>query len=306
LNSQEKTLARYLFQLKLHKADGQKFEDLFISIMNYAEPSFQSIKAWGTIGDRKNDGYIKNTETYFQVFAPEDIRKSYPKAVKKLEEDFEGLKKQWPNVLNFYFVLNDYYKGVNADCEKAIIRIKKIHNLNETGIKTAKDLENLLFTLSDDQIFTIAGNLPDPARLKTLNYSILNEIISYIMGLPLDKSHSDNIYLPDWNDKIKFNQLSDLSECYLNNGYIQVGLLEKYLKNNSNFLADVLKEKMRQIYIAEKQKNKKSDELFWAVVDHASPKSESQYQSSVIVVMAKYFETCDIFEEPGIDNDNAE
>ena len=298
MDTQEKTLARYLFQLKVHKAEGQKFEDLFTSIMNYAEPGFQQIKAWGNIGDRKNDGYIKSTETYFQVFAPEDIRKSYPNAIKKLETDFAELKKQWPNVQNFYFVLNEYYRGVNADCEKAIIQIKKIHSLNKAGFKTAKDLENLLFTLSDDKILAITGHLPDPARLKTLDYSILNEIISYIMSLPLDNLTNDNISLPDWNEKIKFNQLSEIPELYLNNGYLQVGPLEKYLKNNSSFLADSLKDKMRQIYVAEKQKNKNGDDLFWAIIDRASPKSESQYQSSVIVVMAKYFETCDIFEEP--------
>lgn len=44
MNSQEKTLARILFQNKINKADGQKFEDIFTSIMNYAEPDFQQIK----------------------------------------------------------------------------------------------------------------------------------------------------------------------------------------------------------------------------------------------------------------------
>jgi hypothetical protein len=40
------------------------------------------------------------------------------------------------------------------------------------------------------------------------------------------------------------------------------------------------------------------DELFLRIVSIASPKEEQTYQSAVIVIMAKYFEACDIFEPP--------
>ncbi|HZK26798.1 MAG TPA: hypothetical protein VFD00_04570, partial [Thermoclostridium sp.] len=55
----EKALARCIFQNKIYRSDGQSFQDLFVSIMNYAEESFQLIKPWGNIGDRKNDGYMQ-------------------------------------------------------------------------------------------------------------------------------------------------------------------------------------------------------------------------------------------------------
>jgi hypothetical protein len=153
MNIQEKTLARQLFQNKILKADGQAFEDIFTAIMNYAEADFRSIKPWGSIGDRKNDGYIKTKGTYYQVYAPEEIRKSYPDAVDKLKTDFDGLKSHWNPINEFYFVVNDKYKGVNAACEQAIQELKEKHNLNNAGFLTAKDMENRLFTLDDDQIF---------------------------------------------------------------------------------------------------------------------------------------------------------
>ena len=81
MNIQEKTLTRQLFQNKILKADGQVFEDIFTAIMNYAEADFRSIKPWGNIGDRKNDGYIKTKGIFYQVYATEDIRKSYKDAV---------------------------------------------------------------------------------------------------------------------------------------------------------------------------------------------------------------------------------
>lgn len=297
LTREEKSILRILFQNKLYKAKGQAFEDIFTSIMNYAEPDFRPIKPWGNIGDRKNDGYIESKGIFFQVFAPEDIHKSYPSVIKKLVIDFEGLKKQWSNIKEFYFVVNEKYDGINADSQQAMVQLIKDHNLENGGFKTAKDLENLLFTLEDDQINVIAGFIPDPSKLKTLDYSILNEVISHIMKIPLERGKNPIIDLPDWDEKIKFNNLTPTTAHFLNNGYIQVNNLEIYLSNNSDFLADELRDKMNELYLEEK-KNYTGDELFWKIVDKASPKSEQGYQSAVVVIMSKYFESCDIFEEP--------
>ncbi len=297
MNLQERTIARHLFQNKLYKADGQAFEDIFTSIMNYAEVDFQSIKPWGNIGDRKNDGYIKTKGIFYQVFAPEDIRKSYTNVIDKLKTDFDGLKSQWKPIHEFYFVVNDKYKGVNADCEITIQEIKETHNLNNAGFLTAKDMENKLFTLEDDQMFSITGFIPDPAKIKQLDYSILNEVVGYIMQLPLSKGDKAKIALPDWDEKIKFNNLSEPTAHLLNNGYFQLHALDEYLSNNSDFLADSLRDKMNEIYSQEKDKNN-GDDLFWVIVNSTSPKAEQMYQTSVIVIMSKYFESCDVFEEP--------
>src|SRR5665648_561857 len=296
MNVQEKTLARQLFQNKILKADGQKFEDIFSAIMNYAEIDFQQIKPWGNIGDRKNDGYIKTKGIFYQVYAPEDIQKSYPNVVNKLKEDFDGLKAQWSSVNEFYFVVNDKYKGVNADSEKIIQEIKILHNLSAAGFLTAKHLENILFGLDDDQIYSITGHLPDPAMIKQLDFSILNEVIGHIMKLPLNDGDKSNIVVPDWNEKIKLNVLSEHVSQLLNNGSFQLYSLGEYLDNNSDFLVDSLRDKMNEVYLHEKE-NKNGDELFWAIVNYSSPKVGYMYQTSVIVIMSKYFETCDIFEE---------
>lgn len=298
MNTQEKTIARILFQNKINRANGQKFEDIFTSIMNYAEQGFQQIKPWGNIGDRKNDGYIKSKGVYFQVFAPEEIGKSYVDIVDKIETDFSGLIKQWSPIEEFYFVVNDKYLGVNADCEKKIQQIREDNNLDKTGFYTAKDLENLLFGLLDDQIFSIAGFLPDPIQLQTMDYSILNEVIEFVMKSSLSVIMNDQIIVPDWDEKIKFNGLSNVSASYLGNGYLQIGVLEKYLKNNGKFLSTELQKKFYQMYVTEKNKGKLGDDLFWGVVNEASPKDELMYQAAVIVLMAKYFESCDIFEAP--------
>lgn len=298
LTRDEKQILRILFQNKIYTADEQAFEDLFTAIMNYSYLGFRSIKPWGNIGDRKNDGYIPESGVFFQVYAPENIANSYPNVIKKLKTDFADLVKQWNQpVKEFYFVVNDKYKGVNADAEQTIQEIIKTHKLQNGGFKTAKDLENLLFLLEDDQIFMITGHLPEKKNLDRLNYSILNEVIDHIMSLSLPQGKPPAIILPDWDEKIKFNNLTDTTKSYLNIAYIQVTNLENYLSDNSDFLADELRDKLNEIYQEERVKFS-GDNLFWNIVVKASPKQEQSYQSAVIIIMSKYFESCDIFEEP--------
>ena len=78
--------------------------------------------------------------------------------------------------------------------------------------------------------------------------------------------------------------------------------LEEYLANNSDFLADTLRDKVNEVYSEERALNI-GDELFWTIVDRLSPRDEQIYQTTVIIIMAKYFETCDIFEDPSLEGE---
>ncbi len=299
MNQQEKTLARIFFQNKVFKSEGQQFEDLFCDIMSYADRNFKRIKAWGNLGDRKNDGYIENKGIFYQVFAPEDIRKAYPEIVNKIQRDFDGLKEAWPNIREFYFVVNDKYKGVHPESEQTIKTLKNSYALEESGIITADNLERILFELEENQINTIVGFLPDIEKIVNLDYHVLNEVIGFIMKLPIPLVKGE-IKFPEWDEKIRINNLSEYSKHLLNHGSQTVGSLDKFLANNS-FLAEELQSHITGVY----QQIKKAwsdfevsgDHIFWELINECSPKNENPYQNAVVVIMAKYFESCDIFEE---------
>jgi len=197
MTQNKKALARIFFENRILKSDKQAFEDLFTEIMNYKEDDFRSIKPWGNIGDRKNDGYIKSKGIFYQVYAPENIENSYPSLIKKIKTDFDGLIKQWNNIQEFYFVLNDKYKGVNPDSEKLLEQIKQDNHLSECKFITAKDLENILFSLSDNQIIKITGvsfmnsTILSPAILKNI-YLKKFDTISLLTNTP---KPIDNIFV---------------------------------------------------------------------------------------------------------------
>ena len=298
LTRDEKYIARCFFKLKIHESNGAAFETLFTAIMSYAEPEFRQIKPWGSIGDRKNDGYIASRGIFYQVYAPEKPEESYPKVIEKLGADFNGLVKQWPNVHEFYFVFNDKYLGINPDASATIDAIGGQYNLKKTGFILASHLEDVLFGLSDDQIQMIVGGIPDPAKLHTINYSIINEIIEKIKNFPCEDDDS-NLIVPDWEKKIVFNNLSASVGMRLGNGSLFLGKLNEYLNNQSKFTADDIRSRLRELYNTEKKhQHYQGDVLFWRMVKLLVPQNTKEFQEAAIVILAKYFETCDVFEEP--------
>ena len=75
INKAEQYIAKIIFRNHILTYSGQQFEDFFVSIMRKSNPSFYSVKAYGNIGDEKNDGFDRTTGTYYQIFAPEDLHK---------------------------------------------------------------------------------------------------------------------------------------------------------------------------------------------------------------------------------------
>ena len=110
-------MAKIIFKNRILAYRGQQFEDFFISLMRIYNENFKAVKAYGRLGDRKNDGFDKTTGTFYQVFAPEDLTKvgTINDGVKKLKEDFEVLYEKWNDICpikKYYFVTNDKYDGV--------------------------------------------------------------------------------------------------------------------------------------------------------------------------------------------------
>lgn len=300
MTSQQKAIARLFFKLKIYSSNGNEFEELFTSIMTYKFEGFQQIKPWGNIGDRKNDGYIKSNAAYYQVYAPEEITSSYPEVIKKTVRDYNGLKKHWSPINEYYFVVNDKFLGVNADCEIAISKLAADNNLANSSFITPKDLERFLFQLQEDEITMVVGFLPD-INLDFLDYSILNEVISKIKKMPI-KQHFETIEIPEWDKKIEFNRLSNTSKNQLNIGAQFLGTLNEYLSNDT-FLAETIQKQLNGLYREVKnelqnlEKNDNfGDQVFYEIIKRCLPKDEQQYYLSVLSLIAKYFETCDVFE----------
>lgn len=312
MDRDEKYLIRIMFQNKIYSSDAQEFENLFTKIMGYRYNNFRAVKPQGPLGDMKNDGYILNTGTFYQVYGPEDIAKSIEKSITKLNEDSEGLIDKWSNDSNinsFNYVVNDKYKGANVTVHKKLLELDRIlnkiaaDNKIKTGLIVAKDLENLLFELDEDSIIAIVGLPPRTNAIYDVDYDALNEVVNHILNLPA-KNYTDELYVPDFDEKIKFNGLSKIVARRLDSAAINYGDVEVYFENQGDFLRDDIKNRFKKLYdesknkISEEEKNF-ADRRYMYILEKSMPKDhKNSIQQAVECLLAFYFESCDIFEAP--------
>jgi len=313
MNDAQKTLARISFQNKIYSKYGLEFEHFFTQIMNYAYKDFKQIKPQGQIGDRKNDGYIPTQGVYYQVYAPENPSSgdTPTKAVKKAKQDFDGLMKYWKAICEpkeYYFVFNDKFSGVFPEIEKILSEIQQKHKLGKCKVFLAKDIEDICFSkLSDDQIQTIIGFIPFDDSIDILDYSIVSQVIGYIMK-NIKPINLQNWEPPEFDGKIKYNNLSNEIKSILDSAYYHCGTLEEYFENNSDFARQEVRDRIKSTYsdvvkdfINRNIKNK-SDHVFMEIAGKLMPsnssnnKQQKHIQDAVFVLMAFYFSSCDIFE----------
>jgi hypothetical protein len=307
MTKDERYISRLLFKLRVYKSDGQAYQDLFNCIMQACNANFNLVKPQGRIGDRKNDGFDKVAGKYFQVYAPEDLESKKGKTLAKLTQDFDGLQVYWNKIAplkEFYFVLNDKYKGAYPTIHETISAMERAHPGIRIDLFLNKDLEDEFMNLGEEQVVSILnGMVPSPDSIEDVDYSILNEIIDHLMNLPYSYSPEVLPDKPDFEKKITFNSLSRQVADLLRSGNYQHFAIIDYFKMNSMFAKSELKDVFTQLYAQglsaiPDDATSKNDLVFFHILDRASPTRKKPVQDAVLVLMSYYFEYCDIFEPP--------
>ena len=307
ISKAEQYIAKIIFKNRILQFKGQQFEDFFVSVMSKANINFQAVKAHGNIGDRKNDGFDRTTGTYYQVFAPEDLTKdkTISDGAKKLEEDFKGLYDNWNDICpikRFFFVTNDKYNGVAAPIHEMAIILNNNADYSDIDINifSAKDLETTFDSLDDCAKQDILGFIPDEI-MPVVEYEALNETVMFLLKIELPEDYSDNLIIPDFDEKIIFNNLGSTVNSQLVTGSYQEGLLLPYFNENPG-IREILQKKFHALYEQSKNeipdsKENFSDCRFYYILEKACSRRTLPIQTSVLVLMAYYFSSCDIFEE---------
>ena len=308
INNEEQYIAKIIFRNKILTYRGQQFEDFFVSLMCIANVNFKPVKAYGCFGDRKNDGFDKHTGTFYQVFAPEDLNKegTISDGVKKIKKDFEDLYKIWNAICPIkksFFVVTDRYNGVPAPIHDMAIEIGKQSSYSHIDIEIlgASDLERTFNSLDRFKKQDIVGFIPDQS-MPMVEYEALNETVKFLLNIESGINYSDQLIVPDFEEKISFNGLSERIRNQLNVGSYQEGILTEYF-NNTPGIKEVLQKKFHLLYEKSKNDIKETDEnfadcRFYYILEKSCVKNTIAIQTSVLVLMSYYFSSCDIFEEP--------
>lgn len=318
MDVQQKLDARKAFKLRIHESNGNAFEDLFCDVMRASNKDFKKVKPQGRIGDRKNDGFIQSEGKYYQVYAPQSSIGNPTSATSKIENDLDGLIAYWRcehkyAITHFYFVFNDKYHGAYPEIYTTLNSVKGRYNLDVCDAFLSSELEDIFMDLPEDSIASICGYYPKPEDIGFIDNSIVAEIVGYVSNNYTGFSDFQTNEPPDFYNKIHFNKLGNRTAMHLNVGAYQVGYVDDYFRNNSNFSRQQARDSLNKMYQHHLKTNNaeasivtglsESDIVFKNMVDEMLPTNLSNiqrrdFERNVIAVMAFFFEACDIFEEP--------
>lgn len=283
------------FENTFLRAKGDVFQDFFEKLMRLAyKADFMACRPWGNRGDRKNDGFLKSERRLFQVYAPNEMKES--NAIAKIQEDFEGAKVHWSNHFDKWVFAHNAEK-LPPHIQKVLLDFEK----ENPGIKLEPwglDEFRLVFRrLSIDDLQTWLGFAPTEETKVKLIFIDLQVVLERIAAqtAPPDKPVKD---VP--MGKIEANALSDSVATLLKAGMAKAPLVQKFFDQWYDVtLGERIATSFRQEYESLRGKftpNQIFSELqIWAGgTDQGTP----EHQLAVLAVIAYYFDSCDIFEEP--------
>ncbi|WP_122897801.1 ABC-three component system protein [Acinetobacter sp. B51(2017)] len=314
-NSQVNYIYNLLFKVQILQKSGEAFMCLFNDVMAFSDERFQSIAPWGKWGDGGNDGFIQDEGHYFQVYAPKpNTNWSPPEAFNKAKTDFHKLGKKWLDVKKYSFVLNDRFEGSPAPLNSALQEFKNETSLELCDCLCSRKLLTRFNKLPDDLKSLVVGGVPNIEDV-TLNLHN-NEIHTLLLYLS-DKSHNSKISLldinvPDFERKITLNNLNPYIAEELRTNIKKVSLIDEYLDSVRGGISQEISNYIHEIY--EKSKllfNGQNDEIdlqyAWIKDEIIPPEVRNNpaqrmalagYRSVSSIVLAKYFESCDVYEHP--------
>ena len=297
-------IVRLLFQNRIFRCDGAAFEAFFTQIMQCHNQNFRQVKPQGQYGDRKNDGFDSTTGTYYQVYAPEDIRIKEKDTIDKLVADFTGLYSYWQSIKpikNFFYVVNDKYKGVYPSLYQELQKIRQKYSSIAVDSFLSKNLEDVFMGLDEDSITSIIGIIPVPDNIE-VEYGVMKDVVDYLLKVETNPQQEVIPINPDFTAKIVFNSLSDRVASYLRYHRMNEYAISDFFELNSDFAKSELRNVFNGLYNEAlnviPNSEDKNDRVFFYIYEKAYSKHSIVIDSAIFTLMAYYFEYCDIFEAP--------
>jgi len=114
------------FKTQFLESKANAFQDMFAAIMSKVYPGdFMPCRPWGSIGDRKSDGYLKSERTLFQVYAPDELKLA--ETIKKIVTDFTDALPYWRDYFDTWAFVHNASAGLPPDVIAKLLELEKIN-----------------------------------------------------------------------------------------------------------------------------------------------------------------------------------
>ncbi len=257
---------------------------------------FMACRPWGTIGDRKNDGFLKSERRLFQVYAPNEM-KPVKKAIDKITEDFEGAKKHWDEHFDKWVFVHNAYDGLPSDVIDLLLDFGKANPGIVLVPWCLEELRQIFRRLSEEDRISWFGLAPTEETKAKLGFKELQVVFESLVSKAAPPSSTVH---PVPQDKIEANALSESVSTLIKSGMSKSQLVSDFLETwYDETLGERLAVAFRKEY--EKRRGTMLPDLIFSELQTwagSSQRGTPEHEMAVLTVLAYYFERCDIFEEP--------
>ncbi len=292
MDEQAKAYYEAIFTRDFATKQGMEFQNFFAELMEKRYPTdFLPCRPWGNRGDRKNDGYLRSRKRMFQVYAPNEMTES--ETVGKINEDFiEALAYWGAHVRSWVFVHNSR-SGLGPAQQKTLLDLRKSHVGHEIEEWGFEALRNELFQLSDVDIAALLGPFPTRELMQRVGFPEVQEVLRHISQvLPRDYDP-----LPVSSEKLDFNDLGTWGRDQLRHAMMFTDVVRRYLVgHHDEEYGERVASAFRQRYAALRSMGVLPTEIYLRLQEYAAAPDHRTGDAAVVVVLAYFFERCDIFE----------
>lgn len=312
MKAQDNSLFRLYFRLAVYQKSGMEFQNYFSDIMRCLDSGFEHVKPYGNWGDGGNDGCNSSDKHYYQIYAPlATTRLNAQDAFKKAITDYQKLLTKWGTVLGYSFVINDRFTGIEAPLLKDFNKFKDDQKISQGKIIDTRELQKLFMQLDEDDKLDALGMHYLAPSDSDFEPTVISELVQYLINKPDMGLSLLNAKAPNFDQKIQFNGISDVLANKLKSNSIEVYKIDEFLaEQGDGSLAQELAQTVNNIYkrvassIPQDEDNR-NELIYIGLLDGLIPMfakdrvhANRGYNNVAEIIIAKYFETCDTYEDP--------
>ncbi len=286
------------FRLAFYTQKGTAFQDWFVRLAGHAfGPDFEEVRPYGSYGDLKCDGRRVSTRTIFQCYAPDAMKEA--DLIDKVDEDFHGARAHWgANMQEWVFVHNDG-RGLPPNAVQHLDGLRQAHAPLQLATWSEPELLGLTMGL---ELFALQALFGHAASIAIVDRLVMSDLVPIIEALQRQEPNpGDPPLTPPSPEKLEKNALSDEAGLFLRIGRRKSSLVDTFFRKSPRpDLGERIAEAFRMRYAELKALDLPADTIFKQLQDYAGFNGEPKRQGAALAVLAYFFDSCDIFEDPAV------
>lgn len=288
------------FRYRFATAEGNAFQDLFVSVMERAHPhDFARVQPWGSKGDLKCDGYLTSERRVFACYGPKEFA-PMPRCVAKVSSDHDGALNHWKPHMSAWTLVHNDHRGLPAELLQLLLTLNTADADVEVDHWGEPELTLKVRGLTTEALVAVFGAVPSGREVLALRQDDLRQVLPALAGaiavapLPVDLR-------PVPPDKLEYNKLSDSARLFLVQGMQVSDRVRQFFERWDPGLGDTIMSAFRHRYQELRAQGDLSpDEILWSLFEFAGQGqlTSTREQAAVLALLAYLFESCEIFDRP--------